>query len=75
MEINKGKVLADKNGTAIGVYRIEGRKRPCLCIRKGDKIGIYGTFNNDEVAEEFMDEVAEFFGVTRRVEGEGNEKG
>lgn len=75
MEINKGLVLADENAKAIGVYKIKGRKKPCLCVRKGDLIQIYGTFNNDEVAEEFMNEVAEFFGVTRKAEGEGNEKG
>ena len=64
-------VILDKGSdTAIGVYRFEDRKKPCLCVRKNGSITVYGTFNNDNAADEFMQEVAEFFGITRKEVGE-----
>lgn len=75
MENNMCKVLIDDNKNAIGIYKFKGRKRPCLCVKKGGLIKVYGTLDSDEFAEEFMNEVAEFFGVTQKAEGEGNEKG
>ena len=63
-------VITNKNDVSIGVYKFPDRKKPCLCIRKGNEITVYGTFTNDELAEDFMDEVAEFFGITRKVKGE-----
>ena len=63
-------LIKDGTDTAIGVYKFADRKKPCLCVRKKGSITVYGTFTNDEVAEEFMNEVAEFFGVTQKVKGE-----
>ena len=63
-------VLDNNTDTAIGVYQFADRKKPCLCVRKKGSITVYGSFNNDEAAEEFMKEVAEFFGVTQKVKGE-----
>lgn len=54
----------------IGVYQFADKKKPRLCIVKGNEIVSYAIFNNMESAEEFMDEVAEFFGVTRKGESE-----
>lgn len=63
-------VILDKNtDTAIGIYKFADRKRPCLCVRKKGSITVYGTFNNDEAAEHFMDEIAEFFGITLKEGG------
>ena len=59
-------LIKDSNDTAIGVYQFADRKKPCLCVRKNGSIKVYAIFNNDEVAEEFMNEVAEFFGVTKK---------
>ena len=36
------------------------RKKPCICVQKGNQITIYGTFNSIESADKFMDELAEF---------------
>lgn len=63
-------LIKDSTDTAIGVYKFVDRKKPCLCVRKNGSITVYGTFTNDEAAEEFMNEVAEFFGVTQKVKGE-----
>lgn len=63
------KIVTNKNDTSIGVYKFPDRKKPCLCVRKGNEITVYGTFTNDETAEDFMNEVAEFFGITRKVTG------
>ena len=65
-------ILIKEDGidTAIGVYKFEDRKKPCLCVRKKGSIQVYGTFTNEESAEEFMNEVAEFFGITKKVKGE-----
>ena len=39
------------------------RKKSCICVQKGNQIAIYGTFNNIEVADNFMNELAEFLGA------------
>ena len=41
------------------------RKRPCLCVTKGNETTIYGTFTNVSAADEFMNELAEFLGVEK----------
>ena len=41
------------------------RKKPCLCVRKGSSIVVYGTFNNKESADKFMDELADFVGAAK----------
>lgn len=62
------KVITYGNGTDIGAYRFPDRKKICLCIKKGSSIMVYGTFNSPELADEFMDELAEFVGAVK--EGE-----
>ena len=59
--------------TKIGVYQFTDKKKPRLCIVKGGEIISYAIFNSMESAEEFMDEVAAFFGVTYK-DGETNGK-
>ena len=57
-------VQDDRKDMAFGAYRFPGRKRPCICIRREGDITVCGSFSSDEAAEEFMDAVAEFFGIT-----------
>jgi hypothetical protein len=59
------KVLTYGNGTDIGAYRFPDRKKICLCIRKECSIVVYGTFNSEELAEKFMDELADFLGAVK----------
>lgn len=59
------KVLTYGNGTDIGAYRFLDRKKICLCIRKEGSIVVYGTFNSEELAEKFMDELADFVGAVK----------
>ena len=35
----------------------------CLCIEKGNEITIYGTFNSEYSANNFMDELGKFIGA------------
>jgi hypothetical protein len=58
----------EETGEAIGAYRFPDRKKPCLCVRKGGSIRVYGTFNNDGAADDFMNVLAEFFGVKEKEE-------
>lgn len=44
--------------TEIGAVKIPERKKPCLSIRRGNVLEVYGYFISDEKAEEFMDELA-----------------
>lgn len=46
--------------TRIGVWRFPDRKRPCLCIEKGNEVTIYGTFTSENAARLFMKELGEF---------------
>lgn len=56
------KALTDGE-TTIGACMFRNRKKPCLCVGKGNVIIVYGTFQDEECADEFMDELCEFLGV------------
>ena len=57
------KVLTYGGDTSIGAFKFKDRKKPCLCIQKGAEIVVYGTFNNDESANNFMNELGKFIGA------------
>lgn len=44
--------------TIIGAELFPDRKRPAICVQKGNEIKIYGYFQNIETAQEFMHELA-----------------
>ena len=48
---------------SIGAYRFPDRKRPALCIQKGNKITIFGYFQSTYGAECFMKELGQFIGA------------
>ena len=54
------RVITYGGDTKIGAYMFPDRKKPCICVQKGNQITIYGTFNSIESADKFMDELAEF---------------
>ena len=47
----------------IGVYRFHDRKKPCLCVEKGNICTVYGFFSDLERANEFMNELAALVGA------------
>ena len=53
-------IITSGGDTKIGAYMFRDRKKPCICVQKGNQITIYGTFNSVESADKFMDELAEF---------------
>ena len=57
------KVLANGKDTRIGIYEFPDRKKPCLCVVKGNQITVYGTLNNKKAAQDFMAELIEFLGA------------
>ena len=66
------RVLTYDGDTMIGAYKFPDRKKPCLCIQKGAEIVVYGTFNSDEGATEFMNELGKLVGAT--IDGEERRK-
>lgn len=48
---------------SIGAYQFPDRKRPSLCIEKGNQIVVYGSFHNKEQATEFMNELGKLCGA------------
>lgn len=50
------------NGSVeIGTAKIRPeRKKPCLCIRRGNALKVYGYFTSEELAMEFVDELMNF---------------
>ena len=56
------RVLTDGK-ISIGAYKFPDRKRPSLCIQKGNQIFVYGSFHNDEQATEFMNELGKMCGA------------
>ena len=57
------KILTYGGDTKIGAYKFPDRKKVCLCIEKGNEITIYGTFNSEYCANNFMDELGKFIGA------------
>lgn len=56
----------EKTGEEIGAYRFPDKKKPCLCVQEGGAITVFGTFNSDGAADDFMNELAKFFGVKEK---------
>ena len=57
------KVLTCGGDTKIGAYKYADRKKVCIYIEKGNEITIYGTFNSEYSANNFMDELGKFIGA------------
>ena len=57
------KVITYGGDTKIGAYKFADRKKVCLCVEKGNEITIYGTFNSEYSANNFMDELGRFIGA------------
>ena len=50
----------------MATYLFERQKKPRLCVQEATgELTIYGTFNNIEQADEFMDKLAELCGAVR----------
>lgn len=60
-----GRIILTDDKTNIGAYELPMRKKPCICIERENEITMYGTFMNKELAEKFMDELAEFVGAEK----------
>lgn len=43
-----------KSNTVISAERFPDKKRPALCITKGNEVQVYGYFHNNECADKFM---------------------
>lgn len=57
------RVLTVDGTIKAGAYRLPGRKRPSLCVEENGVIRVYGSFINDEAANEFMDRLGELVGA------------
>lgn len=56
-------MTSNKSDTKIGVYEFVDRKKPRLCVVKGNEVVSYAVFNNMDGAKEFMREFAQFLQV------------
>lgn len=65
-------IVIEKLGenVSIGAFRFPDRKKPLLCVQTGNEIVGYGSFHNDESAEEFMNILSEFVGAIEKEKGE-----
>lgn len=52
------RVLTVDGSVKIGAYRFPDRKKPCLCVEKGNVCTVYGSFIDLDRANEFMNELA-----------------
>lgn len=57
------RVLMGINDSKIGAYTFSDRKRPAICVEKGNTITIYGYFKDKDTAERFMHELAQAVGA------------
>ena len=58
------RVLTVDGTVKIGAYRFPDRKKPCLCVEKGNTCMVYGSFIDTDRANEFMNELALENGVS-----------
>ena len=59
-----------ETGVEVGAFSMEPyRKKPCLCVRDGNVLTKYASFNSAEAAHEFMEILRAFVGA-----GEGDEE-
>lgn len=57
------RVLTVDGSVKIGAYSFPDRKKPCICVEKGNTCAVYGSFIDRDRAEEFMDELAALVGA------------
>ncbi len=62
------RVLEGRDGIKIGVYRFPDRKRPALCVQKGNRLTVYGYFRDDDSARLFMHNLALAIGAVEEPE-------
>lgn len=60
-------VLTDGK-TRIGPYSFRDRKKPALCVAKGNEVVCYGYFHSEEAARLFMVELAVLIGAKEATE-------
>ena len=60
------KLLTNNSDVSIGAFQFPDRKKPCLCVQKGNQCVVYGSFIDSDRANEFMDELALFLGIKER---------
>ena len=58
--------------TTISVEHFPDRKRPALCVTKGNTMTVYGYFNDDASAKMFMVELGELVGASEGTNEGGN---
>ena len=57
------RVLTVDGSVKIGAYFFADRKKPSLCVEKGNTCTVYGSFIDLDRASEFMNELAAFVGA------------
>lgn len=60
------KVLTNNSDVRIGAFQFPDRKKPCLCVEKGNQCIVYGYFIDSYRADEFMRKLALFLGIKER---------
>lgn len=56
-----------KGDTRIGAYQFPDRKRKALCVVEGNVATVCGYFSSDELADHFMNSLADMFGLEEEV--------
>lgn len=56
------RVLTVDGSVKIGAYSFSDRKKPCLCVEKGNTCAVYSSFIDLDRANEFMNELAALVG-------------
>lgn len=57
------RIIIGRDDVKIGAYKYPDRKRPCLCVQKGNQATVYGYFRDNESADEFMQELVQLVGA------------
>lgn len=57
-----------KNKVEIGAFRVPTRRKPALGVQVDNFCSVYGYFQNEKAADEFMEQLAKFVGAAPDVE-------
>lgn len=63
-------IVWTEKDTSICAEHFPDRKRPALCVTKGNTMTVYGYFNDDVSAKKFMSELGNLVGATKAREEE-----
>lgn len=56
-------LMRDGKDIRIGAYQFPDKKKPALCVQRGNRVVVYGYFTDEARANAFINELGELVGA------------